>query len=264
LRIPLFHVDAFACRAHSGNPAAVCLLDSWLDDELLRKVAAENNLPATAFLVPADGGYRLRWFTTHCEIRLCGHASLAAGFVLLNLLQPSMEVARFETKHGGTLEVRRADQAFEMNFPARPPKASPMGPDQLIQATGIRTTPVEIVEANETWIAVFADASAVAAAVPDFELLAKLHPYAVAITAPGQPEDFVSRYFAPSYGIPEDQVTGSLHCALTPYWSRRLGKERLKARQLSARGGELTCEMAGDRVLLTGNAILTMQGTMQI
>jgi PhzF family phenazine biosynthesis protein len=264
LRIPIFHVDAFADRPHTGNPAAVCLLDSWLDDALLRKVAAENNLPATAFLVPGDRGCQLRWFTTRCEIRLCGHATLAAGFVVLKMLQPSLEVARFETRHGGILGVRRAEDALEMDFPAFISKNCPNNPDQLIQAVGVRSTPTQIIEANDTRIAVFEHIGVVASADPNFELLEKLHPYAVAITAPGRAEDFVSRYFAPSYGIPEDQVTGSLHCALTPYWSRRLGKNRLNARQLSARGGELMCEMADDRVCLGGTAILTMHGTLQI
>lgn len=264
LRIPLFHVDAFADRILTGNPAVVCLLNSWLDDELLRKVAAENNLPATAFLVPSKEGHQLRWFTTRCEIRLCGHATLAAGFVVLKLLQPALQVARFETKLGGILEVRRAEAGLQMDFPALTSKAFSNDPDQVISAAGVRSTPIEIFEANQTWIAVFEQTEIVAAADPNFDLLQKLHPYAVAITAPGRSEDFVSRYFAPSYGITEDYVTGSLHCALTPYWSRRLGKNRLTARQLSSRGGALTCEMAGDRVQLRGNAILTMQGTLQI
>lgn len=264
MRIPIFRVDAFADRPHSGNPAAVCLLDSWLDDEWLRKVAAENNLPATAFLVPCDTGHKLRWFTTRCEIRLCGHATMAAGLVVLKVLQPSLEVARFETKDGGLLDVRHAGGALQMDFPALISRNHSNGTDQLIQAVGVQSIPREIFEANDTWIAVFKDSEVVAGADPNLELLKKLHPYAVAITAPGKAEDFVSRYFAPSYGIPEDQVTGSLHCALTPYWSRRLGKSQLKARQLSARGGELMCEMAGDRVRLGGTAILTLQGTLQI
>jgi PhzF family phenazine biosynthesis protein len=264
LRIPLFHVDAFADRPLTGNPAAVCLLNSWLDDEELRKVAAENNLPATAFLLPGDGRYQLRWFTTRYEIRLCGHATLAAGFVVLEILEPAWEVARFETKHGGVLTVRHTDDALQMDFPALISKSHPDDSDHLLQAAGVRSSPTEIFEANNTLIAVFENSEAVAAADPDFDLLQKLHPYAAAITAPGKSEDFVSRYFAPSYGISEDHVTGSLHCALTPYWSRRLGKNRLKARQLSNRGGELMCEVAGDRVRLSGKAILTMQGTLQI
>jgi len=264
LRIPLFHVDAFADRPLTGNPAAVCLLNSWLDDEGLRKVAAENNLPATAFLVPSDGGHQLRWFTTRYEIRLCGHATLGAGFVVLEILEPASKVARFETKHGGVLTVRHTDDALQMDFPALISKSSPNDPNQLIQAAGVRSGPTEIFEANNTLIAVFESSEVVASADPNFDLLEKLHPYAVAITAAGTSEDFVSRYFAPSYGIPEDHVTGSLHCALTPYWSRRLGKNHLRARQLSARGGLLMCEMAGDRVRLRGQAILTMQGTLQI
>jgi len=151
-----------------------------------------------------------------------------------------------------------------MDFPALIPKNSSNSPEQLIQAAGVRSAPIEILEANQTWIAVFEESDVIAAADPNFDLLKKLHPYSVAITAPGKSEDFVSRYFAPSYGVPEDHVTGSLHCGLTPYWSRRLGKTRLTARQISARGGELICEMAEDRVHITGKAILTMQGTLQI
>lgn len=264
MRIPLFHVDAFADRPLTGNPAAVCLLDSWLDDGLLRKVAAENNLPATGFLVPSEDGHQLRWFTTRCEIKLCGHATLAAGFVVLKMLQPAQEIARFETRQGGILEVRRIGDALQMDFPALAPQTCANNPSQLIEAAGVQPAPLEILEANQTWIAVFEGIEVVAAADPNFDLLEKLHPYTVAITAPGKTEDFVSRYFAPSYGIPEDHVTGSLHCALTPYWSRRLGKSRLKARQLSSRGGVLTCEMASDRVRLSGNSILTMQGTLHI
>jgi len=264
MRIPLFHVDAFAQGPCSGNPAAVCLLDSWLDDSWLRKVAAENNLSATAFLVRGPDHYQLRWFTTRCEIRLCGHATLAAAFVVLELMDLGRESVQFENHRAGILTVRRASSLFAMDFPALVPQPCRERPPGLTQALGLETDPSELLEVNETYIAVLRDEGKVALATPDFSLLEQPHPYVVVITAPGEGDDFVSRYFAPRYGIPEDPVTGSVHCALTPYWSKRLGKTRLHARQLSERRGELWCELAGERVMLMGRAILTMQGTLTI
>ena len=264
VRIPIFHVDAFAEGPFRGNPAAVCLLDSWLDDGLMRKVAAENNLFATAFLAPEGDGYQLRWFTTRCEIRLCGHATLAAGFVVLNMLEPERNMVHLKTRYGGTLTVRRDGEFFVMDFPALLPKRLETQPEGLVQSLGLKAEPTEVLEVNETYIAILEDEGVIAGAVPDFAKLEDLHPFAVAITARGKREDFVSRYFAPSYGVPEDHVTGSVHCALTPYWSKRLGKSQLHARQLSDRGGELWCEVAGERVLLKGKAVLMMQGTLTI
>jgi len=264
VRIPIFHVDAFAEGPFSGNPAAICLLDSWLDDGLLRKVAAENNLFATAFLVPDRNCYQLRWFTTRCEIRLCGHATLAAGFVMLERIDPGRQTVHFETRHEGVLTVRREGELFAMDFPTLFPKQPVTRPEGLVQRLGLKAEPTEVLEVNETYIAVLENEAMVASAIPDFRQLADLHPFVVAITARGQREDFVSRYFAPSYGVSEDYVTGSLHCALTPYWSKRLGKAQLHARQLSSRGGELCCDVAGERVLLKGRALLTMQGTLGI
>ena len=264
MHVPIFHVAAFADRPHIGNPAAVCLLDSWLDDDSLRKVAAENNLPATAFLVKNGDGYELRWFTTRCEIRLCGHATLAAGFIVLKMLAPARNEVGFVTKHGGILNVQLKGELLQMDFPSFAPTTRTTYPGQLVRALDLPYAPKEVLEANQTWIAVLESSAEVAAAAPDFALLETLHPYAAAITAPGGTEDLVSRYFAPSYGIPEDFVTGSLHCALAPYWSQRLRKSAVRARQLSPRGGELWCEAAGDRVFLRGKAILTMQGTLTI
>ncbi len=264
MHVPIFHVAAFADRPHTGNPAAVCLLDSWLDDEFLRKVAAENNLPATAFLVKSADCYELRWFTTRCEIRLCGHATLAAGFIVLKMLAPPRNEVGFVTKNGSLLTVQLKGEFLQMHFPSLAPTSRTNYPSQLVRALGLPHAPKEVLEANQTWIAVLEDSADVAAADPDFPLLETQHPYAVAITAPGKNEDFTSRYFAPSYGTPEDFVTGSLHCALAPYWSKHLGKSELHARQLSQRGGELWCEVVGDRVRLKGKAILTMQGTLTI
>jgi len=263
MRIPIFHVDAFAEGPCSGNPAAVCLLDSSLDDAWLRKVAAENNLSATAFLVRAPDRYELRWFTTLCEIRLCGHATLAAGFVVLDLIDGGRDSVQFENHWAGILTVGRAGSLFVLDFPVLMPQpcATPPG---LREALGLDIEPSEWLEVNETYIAVLQTEEMVASAVPNFSRLEQLHPYVVAITAPAAREDFVSRYFAPSYGVSEDPVTGSVHCALTPYWSNRLGKLQLRARQLSERGGQLWCELAGQRVYSKGRAILTMQGTLTI
>jgi len=272
MRIPLFHVDAFASQPFTGNPAAVCPLGCWLDDETLRKVAAENNLSETAFFVPRndpDGGlragrYDLRWFTPRGEVKLCGHATLASAYVLLSLLEPDLDTARFETRHSGTLAVRKNGEAFSMDFPAILVASCTNPPDELIRALGPGPGPSSVLEANETYFAVYDYESAVQNLRPDFARLERLHPYVVSVTAPGEHVDFVSRYFKPSYGMPEDPVTGSAHCALAPYWADRLGKSRLQARQLSERGGELWCEIAAPRVILTGHAVLTLRGSLAI
>ncbi len=274
MRIPLFHVNAFATRPFKGNPAAVCSLDAWLDDELLRKVAAENNLSETAFFVPKGGQHNgihheLRWFTPRGEVRLCGHATLASAYVVLCLLQPELDAVRFETRHSGTLTVRREGDLFSMDFPAIFLKTCLRPPEPVIRALGRGPAPCEILEANQTYIAVYNHESAIQNMRPDFARLEQLHPFVAAVTAPGDHVDFVSRYFKPSYGMPEDPVTGSLHCALTPYWAGRLNKSQLHARQLSERGGELWCELARgeptrERVLLKGHAVLTLRGSLQI
>jgi PhzF family phenazine biosynthesis protein len=262
MTLSLFHVDAFASQAFRGNPAAVCPLDRWLDDDFLRAVAAENNLSETAYFVPRDGAYELRWFTPRCEVRLCGHATLASAFVLLNILDPSLESVHFKTRYSGTLTVRRKDDWLAMDFPTLPPEACFYAPDNFGRMLG--EEPVAVLEKNNKYIPVYKSEDAIREIRPNFTLLGQLHPYTVAATAPGRDCDFVSRYFAPSYGVPEDPVTGSSHCALTPYWAEQLGKKRLHARQLSERGGELWCELAGDRVLLEGKAVLTLKGTLMV
>lgn len=262
--IPLYHFGAFTDRPFTGNPAAVCLLDSWLDDGWLRKVAAENNVSATAFLVPSGDGYELRWFTPVREIKLCGHATLASGYVVCRILQPGVNIARFSTRFRGTVTLTKQEDFFLMDFPASFPRACGRVPESLFQALGLTVTPSEVLEANDTHMVVLGNEGAIQSLQPNFSLLEQLHPFAVSVTAPGESSDFVSRYFAPSYGVPEDSVTGSAHCALAPYWARRLGKARLHARQLSDRGGELRCELRGDRVILQGQALLVMQGSLEI
>jgi PhzF family phenazine biosynthesis protein len=263
MRVPLFHVDAFTAEPFRGNPAAVCPLQAWLDDESLRKVAAENNLSETAFFVSGTGSYDLRWFTARGEVKLCGHATLGAAYVVLNVLTPGLDMVRFETRHSGVLTVCKDGNLFSMNFPALLPQHC-AAPNGLVEALGALPSQVQVLEVNDIYIVIFEDESTIQNMRPDFSLLEQFHPAVVAVTAPGQKVDFVSRYFKPSYGMPEDPVTGSAHCALTPYWAERLGKSQLHARQLSQRGGELWCEMAGDRVMLKGKAVLTMQGTLEI
>jgi PhzF family phenazine biosynthesis protein len=260
MRIPLFHVDAFTDHAFGGNPAAVCFLDGWLDDTFLRKVAAENNLPATAFLVPSADGYDLRWFTPLDEINLCGHGTLAAAAVVLQLQAPELEVVRFFTRFRGDLTVRKHGEFLLMDFPALDAKPCAEVPDLL---HALASTTVEgLFEGNQSYVALLPSQAAIQNLRPDFALLEKLHPHVVVVTAAGEDVDFVSRYFAPGYGLPEDQVTGSAHCLLTPFWAKRLGKTKLTARQLSDRAGEMSCELAGDRVILKGKAVHILEGSL--
>jgi PhzF family phenazine biosynthesis protein len=262
MSIPIFHVDAFTTRPFAGNPAAVCPLVEWLDDRVLLSVAAENNLSETAFFVPRGEHYELRWFTPHCEVKLCGHATLASGFVLMQILAPGLELVRFETRYSGELTVARDNSFFAMDFPSLTPWSCPDPPTALIEALG--KTPADVLQIEDNYFAVYQSAQEVRSIRPDFRLLKKLHPAGVAITAPAKDADFVSRYFAPSYGVPEDPVTGSTHCSLAPYWAQRLGKQTLHARQVSERGGEIWCEVKEKRVILKGNAVLTLRGELLI
>jgi len=262
MQIPLFRLNVFPHRLGGGNPAGVCILDRWLDDDLLRKVTAENNLSATAFLVPAGNGYEIRWFSVRCELQLCGHATFASGYVALKLLHPELDQISFETRLKGTVIVRKDGDLLAMDFPALVPKLCNHPPDIL--KDGLGAAPEALFEANSVYFAVLGNQSAIEKIRPNSALLEQLHPYAVCVTAPGDAADYVLRYFAPGYGLPEDPVTGSAHCALVPYWSDRLGKSRLHVRQLSSRGGQLWTEMAGNRVLLKGNAELTLRGSMEI
>ena len=264
MRIPLFQVDAFTVKPFAGNPAAVCLLGSWLDDRTLQKVAAENNMPATGFLVPSDNNYEIRWFTPICEIRLCGHATLAAAFIVFKSLNPEAPTVRLATGFSGEMVVSRDGDSIAMNFPSLPHKVPSTIPPDLARILEGSSGIAEFLEGNQTWVAVYTTAEQIQGLNPDLRQVESLHPFVFAATAPGQDVDFVSRYFAPSYGIPEDSVTGSLHCLLAPYWANRLGKNRLRARQLSERGGELSCEWLGERVVLKGSAVLIKQATLTI
>jgi PhzF family phenazine biosynthesis protein len=265
MRIPLFHADAFTDRAFRGNPAAVCFLDFWLDDALLRKVATENNLPATAFLVPSPTGYALRWFSPVCELKLCGHATLAAAFVLFRFVSPQVGEVLFSTSRGG-LRVQNGGDLLTMDFPAIAAKSCATTPE-LLSAVSPSLSAGDILETfagNQTYVAVLASQAQIQHFQPDTARLEALHPEVVVITAPGDEVDFVSRYFAPGYGLPEDSVTGSSHCLIAPIWAERLAKSTLRARQLSARGGEMTCELKGDRVILQGKAVATLKGSLSL
>lgn len=258
-RIKQYQVDAFTTRPFSGNPAAICPLASWPDDGLLRAIAEENNLSETAFFVPSTKGFRLRWFTPVVEVDLCGHATLAAAHILFDVLGYANPSITFETR-SGDLIVGRKGNLLVMDFPARPPVACPP-PDVLVEALGKR--PVEVLSADD-YLAVFDSEEVVRTINPDYGLLGRLDLRGVIVTAPGGDVDFVSRFFAPKFGICEDPVTGSAHCTLAPYWSNRLGKATLVARQVSRRGGDILCEMNGSRVLLSGSAVTVMVATISL
>jgi PhzF family phenazine biosynthesis protein len=259
MKIPIFQVDAFASRLFAGNPAAVCPLEQWLDDKRLQAIAAENNLSETAYFVHSDDSYHLRWFTPEVEVDLCGHATLASAFVILNYLDPSKDAVRFHTKSGELL-VRRNGDLLSMDFPARPP-APCRPPEGLIEALGKH--PAELLAARDH-LAVYASEEEVRCLRPNIDLLARVDHFAVIATAPGQKSDFVSRFFAPRQGIGEDPVTGSAHCTLAPYWSKRLNKTELHAFQVSARGGELWCEDRGERVIVSGRAVRFLEGVIYV
>lgn len=256
-------VDAFASQLFTGNPAGVCPLDRWLADETMQAIAAENNLSETAFFVPEDDGFRLRWFTPTTEVPLCGHATLASAYVVTTHLRAGLREVRFETL-SGALTVRCNGDLFELNLPLYMPKPIDDYPAELER--GLGNPPVEVLETAEdrNFYVLLDDEDAVGSLRPDFALLAELHPRGTVVTAPGRSADFVSRYFVPSYGIPEDPVTGSIHAALTPFWSRRLGKSELSARQLSRRGGELHCRVDGERVRVGGTAVEYLEGTIAV
>jgi len=257
--IKFFHIDAFAGRVFAGNPAGVCFLDSWMEDRILQSIAAENSLPETAFLVQAANYYELRWFTPKVEMDLCGHATLASGFAVFEYMNPGVQRVEFETK-SGRLSVERQRDLLTMDFPARPPKPCDP-PDQIDVILGLR--PSAILRSRDL-MAVYENEEQIRSLRPDLKGVASLDWFAVIVTAPGRKSDFVSRFFAPGAGVPEDPVTGSAHCTLTPYWAERLHKKELHAFQLSERGGELFCTDKGDRVGIGGRAVTYLSGHIRI
>ncbi len=258
MKVPMCQVDAFTSRLFGGNPAAVCLLDEWLPDALMQAIAAENNLSETAFVVREGDGFAIRWFTPAVEVDLCGHATLASAHVLF-AHEPDLAEVRFSSQ-SGPLRVTRAGPRLQLDLPRRDGTPCPPEP-RLADALGAQ--PRELHAARDL-LAVFDSEDQVRALAPDMPLLATLDRFGFIVTAPGRDCDFVSRYFAPREGVPEDPVTGSAHCTLVPYWAARLGKPELHARQVSRRGGELFCTLAGDRVLVAGEAVTFLEGTIEV
>lgn len=259
MEIPLYQVDAFTGRIFGGNPAAVCPLDAWIDDGLMQKIAAENNLSETAFFVKRGTGYEIRWFTPKIEIELAGHPTLAAAYVIFNYCNHRTNEIRFSSK-SGELVVTREEDLIKMNFPAMEPVNA--GENEIINQ-GLRKRPMDLYKTRD-YLAVYTNEEEILSIKPDFELLKKLDCLGIIITAPGSTADFVSRFFAPSAGINEDPVTGSAHSTLIPYWAKRLKKDTLHAYQLSERGGELFCRYLGDRVEISGRAVPFLKGTVSI
>jgi len=259
MRIPIYQVDAFTSRLFAGNPAAICPLEEWLPDDKLQSIALENNPSETAYFVPNGDGYKLRWFTPAVEVDLCGHATLATAFIIMTELEPGRGEVVFQTR-SGRLVVKRDRDRLAMDFPARPPMECKAHPD-LVAALG--HTPERILAARD-YLVVYSSEEEVRSLRPNMERLMAVDRFAVIVTAPGKEVDFVSRFFAPAKGVPEDPVTGSAHCTLIPYWADRLGKTKLHALQVSPRGGEVWCEHQGDRVVMSGNAVRFLTGTIDV
>jgi PhzF family phenazine biosynthesis protein len=258
MKLSYYEVSAFTTNPFGGNPAGVCPLESWLPDETLQGIAANNNLAETAFTVPRGDDFELRWFTPTIEMDLCGHATLAAAFVLFNERGLGGDELRFHTR-SGLLTVTRDKEMLTLDFPSRP--AAPCAvPDALIP--GLGATPKKVFKSRD-YLAVFTNEAEVRALKPDFAVLKTLDCLGIIATAPGTDCDFVSRFFAPSAGVDEDPVTGSAHCTLIPYWAERSGKTKLSARQVSQRGGELSCDLRGNQVLISGKAIVYLRGSIE-
>jgi PhzF family phenazine biosynthesis protein len=259
MEIRYYQIDAFTDRLFAGNPAGVCLLDAWPEEHLLQSIAAENNLSETAFLVRAGGLYELRWFTPKAEVDLCGHATLASAFAIFEMEKSDAPKVEFRTK-SGLLSVEREGDLIVMDFPARPPEPCEPPPD-IASILGL--PPFQVMKARDL-LAVYEEEDQVRNLTPDFTKVAALDYLGVIVTAPGKKSDFVSRFFAPRVGVPEDPVTGSAHCTLIPYWSRRLARKQLRALQLSERGGELFCFDRDERVAIGGRAVIYLSGCIRI
>ena len=257
MRLPLYQIDAFASKVFQGNPAAVCPLESWIPEATMQAIAAENNLAETAYFVGANGHYEIRWFTPVQELDLCGHATLASAHVVFETLESARRDVTFESK-GGSLRVEREADILALDFPSRPPR--PVAAPGLAEA--LHLPPREVLGARDL-LAVYETEDEVRSLDPDMAGLSRLDAMGVIATAPGRSSDFVSRFFAPRVGIPEDPATGSSHCTLIPYWAERLGVTKLHAFQLSRRGGEFHCELRGERVRIAGRAVRYLEGTIE-
>jgi predicted PhzF superfamily epimerase YddE/YHI9 len=261
MRTPIFQLDAFTSRRFAGNPAAVMPMQRFPDDAVMQAIAAENNLAETAFLVPEGDDYRLRWFTPVTEVPLCGHATLASAAVVMERLQRGRKSVVFHSA-SGPLTVTRTGTGYVMDFPSRPSDRV-VTPPGLAEALG--AVPVEVFVNQFNYMALLANVQALRELAPDMAAVARLDRSGVIVTAAGDgAHDFVSRYFAPAKGVPEDPVTGGAHCMLAPYWSKRLGKKGFRAYQASARGGEVICRLVGDRVELEGSCVFYLEGEVEI
>lgn len=260
MELDIYQVDAFANEAFSGNPAAVIPLYEWLSDDLMQKIAEENNLSETAFFVKKGEYFDLRWFTPESEVDLCGHATLASAYVIYNYLEYDDPAVVFETR-SGRLFVDREGESYSMDFPAWTVREIQVT-ERVSKALGVR--PAELYMGERDMMAVFENENDVRTMAPDFRLVSQLDGMCMICTAPGLDYDFVSRTFVPEQGIPEDPVTGSAHCTLVPFWAARLGKAQLNAYQASRRGGILKCQNLGDRVKIAGSAVTYMRGTIEL
>jgi len=260
MKIPLYQVDAFTSTVFGGNPAAICPLEKWLDDEIMQKIGMENNLSETAFFVKNGDVYEIRWFTPTTEVDLCGHATLASSFIIFNFIEPSLKEITFHTKSRGSLRVFKSEERITLDFPSTPPVPAIIKKEI---SEGLGKLPMGMFKSRDL-MAVYESEEIVMRLEPKFDILKKLDCHAIIVTAPGNNSDFVSRFFAPSVGINEDPVTGSAHTMLIPYWAERLGKPDLHAIQVSKRRGELFCSNKGERVYISGNAALYMKGEINI
>ena len=261
MKLKCYQVDAFTDQVFGGNPAAVVILEEWLDDMRLRSIAAENNLSETAFVVSEGNQLGLRWFTPKAEVDLCGHATLGAAHVLFHHLDHQAEAIHFSSR-SGLLTVRREASGYCMDFPAVEMDPVAQAPADLIEGfSGHRPAQLFL---GVDYLAVFEDESALTDLAPDFSALLRLQGRGVIATAPGRDYDFVSRCFYPKLGVDEDPVTGSAHCQVAPYWAQRLGRSELRAYQRSLRGGEVNCRVRGERVELTGHAVTFLQGQIEL
>ena len=261
MKLIIYQVDAFAEKIFSGNPAAVIPLQNWMQDEVMQNIAMENNLSETAFFVKTDAGYHLRWFTPEYEIDLCGHATLASAYIIKNFLEPHVAEINFTTQQAGMLKVFAKDGVYTLDFPSRMPQ--PCGPHHLLLKSLNISTAVEVLKSRDYFV-VLPNEEAVRNIQPDFSFMKELDTIGVIVTAKGQSADVVSRCFYPGLGIQEDPVTGSAHCNIVPYWSRKLNTTKLFCKQLSQRSGDLHCQLKGERVLMSGNCVLYMQGNMNL
>jgi PhzF family phenazine biosynthesis protein len=262
MKIPIYQADAFTGELFGGNPAAVCPLQNWLSDDLMQQIAVENNLSETAYLVKDNNDFHIRWFTPGTEVKLCGHATLASAHILFNVLGHAGDTIIFHSKSGPLKVTKHSNGKLTLDFPSNPPEAVTAIPNGIFEGLGIGTAPV--FKTSFDYMVVLPSQKIIEALTPDFKKLAQAPCRGVIATAAGDEVDFVSRCFYPQSGIDEDPVTGSAHTIMVPYWAKQLNKTSMKAIQLSKRRGYLDCELAGDRVLMSGNAVTYLKGEIEV